>query len=449
MFELIQRQSGEVAAKGPRVRIGLDIDARTVAVIGLGYVGLPTALAIFSAGARVVGFDVSSSRLSAIREGRVDVLPIDARRLECAVAHPDFFLTDRAVETARAEAVLICVPTPVDARLVPDLSALSAACATIVRQASVGQLIILTSTSYVGTTRDLLIKPLEAVGFCVGENVFVAFSPERIDPANADFPQQSVPRVVGGVTSACAERAPELLASTASSVHVVSSPETAELTKLYENTFRAVNLALANEISEVAGSLRLDVSEVIAAANTKPYGFMPFYSGPGVGGHCVPCDPHYLLWQLKSRRVSVPLIEHAMVSIAERPHRVADRARIVLADTGCAMRACCSLVWPTSQESRTFAGRPRWRSSPSCVRKAQMFRSATSSSTGCVFRTAQCWFPPRTPRSRNTILSSSIRAILGSTTAGWAASHACWTRPTASPRSRTGRWYSRCAGSWS
>ena len=178
----------------------------------------------------------------------------------------------------------------------------------MVDNATVGQTIVLTSTTYVGCTRELLVKPLQARGFEVGRDVFVAFSPERIDPGVEAHAPDSTPRVVGGVTAACTVRAIEVLRHTASTMHSVSSPEAAEMTKLLENTFRAVNIALANEFSDAARELNVDVIEVIQAAATKPYGFMPFYPGPGVGGHCIPCDPHYLLWQLRARRVDSPVV---------------------------------------------------------------------------------------------------------------------------------------------
>lgn len=302
-----------------------------VAVVGLGYVGLPTALALHSAGRSVVGVDVSQQRLDEIRVGSVDLLPSDHSRLLHALDDTlSFRLTSSAAALVGAQAVLICVPTPIDHHLAPDPTALQAACRTVVGQAVAGQLIVLTSTTYVGCTRSLLIEPLRARGLEVGRDVFVAFAPERIDPGNERHPQKAVPRVVGGATPACAARAAALLESCASYIHPVSTPETAELTKLYENTFRAVNIGLANELADVSRHLDLDITEVIDAAATKPYGFMPFHPGPGVGGHCIPCDPHYLLWQLRAARENAPLIEAAMTQVAARPARVAHRVLSLL-----------------------------------------------------------------------------------------------------------------------
>ncbi|MCL2535696.1 MAG: nucleotide sugar dehydrogenase, partial [Nocardiaceae bacterium] len=194
------------------------------------------------------------------------------------------------------------------------------------------------------SSRDLLASELNARGLHVGADVFVAFSPERIDPGNDRFAHEEVPRVVGGVTPACTEAASAVLRRYTKNVHGVESTDAAEMTKLVENTFRAVNIALANEFAEICRSLHLDVMDVINAAATKPYGFMPFFPGPGVGGHCIPCDPHYLLWQLRKKRLSTPLIEQAMNGIAARPHQVAERARQTLSEHGCGIVGARVLV---------------------------------------------------------------------------------------------------------
>jgi UDP-N-acetyl-D-glucosamine dehydrogenase len=308
--------------------------SQLVGIVGLGYVGLPTALAMHKAGRSVLGIDISQKRLAEIREEVCDLTPADRKRLTTALADEDRFeISGDCARLAEADAIIICVPTPVDARQVPDLRALEGACSAVCRHARAGQTIILTSTTYVGSTRDLLVKPLAERDLVPGGDICVAFSPERIDPANTDFPQETVPRVLGGVTARCTQAAQEVIAAVAPSVHVVSSPEAAEMTKLYENIFRAVNLTLANEIAEAAGVLGLSAPEILDAAATKPYGFMPFHPGPGVGGHCIPCDPHYLLWQLRPHH-SMPLVERAMTGIAQRPRKVAERAAEVLAHKG-------------------------------------------------------------------------------------------------------------------
>lgn len=305
--------------------------SRLIAVIGLGYVGLPTALALREAGRSVLGIDISERRLAEIRDRLCDLTTADHERLCAALDDGEQFrITGDCAQLARADAILICVPTPIDAHHVPDLRALRGACETVCEHARRGQTIVLTSTSYVGTTRDLLVTPLTERGFAVGRDICVAFSPERIDPANTDFPQERVPRVLGAASPMCAERAREVVGAVAPTVHVVSSPEAAEMTKLYENVFRAVNVTLANELAEASRVLNLSASEVIDAAATKPYGFMSFHPGPGVGGHCIPCDPHYLLWQLRALHQCMPLVEKAMAGIAQRPLQVVERAAELL-----------------------------------------------------------------------------------------------------------------------
>jgi UDP-N-acetyl-D-glucosamine dehydrogenase len=261
-------------------------------------------------------------------------MPDDHARLAGAIRDDRLQICSDVAALSRAAAVIICVPTPLDEHLIPDLGILRAACSTVVNAAVIGQVIILTSTTYVGCTIDLLVKPLQQRLFDVGHDVFVAFSPERIDPGNDRGPHENVARVLGGVTSECSVRASAVLQAYANRVHLVSSASAAEMTKLLENTFRAVNIALANEFAEICQVLHVDVMDVINAAATKPYGFMPFFPGPGVGGHCIPCDPQYLLWQLRKHRLPTPVIEQAMAEIAGRPARVVDRIREELSAAG-------------------------------------------------------------------------------------------------------------------
>lgn len=312
-------------------------DRRTVAVIGLGYVGLPTALSLAASGSGVIGVDISERRLDAIRLGEVDGASVDHAELARRLGSGDLVLTDDLAAISAADAVIICVPTPIDSATVPDVGPLEAACDAVVRNARVGQVIILTSTTYVGCTRALLQVPLEAGGFEVGRDIAVAFCPERLNPGSSAFAHDEVIRVVGGVTPRCSRAAAELLASICPGVHIVSSPEAAELSKLIENTFRAVNIALVNEFAEASRALGVDAVEALEAAASKPYGFMAFQPGPGVGGHCIPCDPHYLLWRLRAEHVRSPIIEQAMAGLASRPVVVADRAAEVLATRGIAL----------------------------------------------------------------------------------------------------------------
>ncbi|MBX6748602.1 MAG: nucleotide sugar dehydrogenase [Micromonosporaceae bacterium] len=309
-------------------------DTWTAAILGLGYVGLPTALALHARCPRVIGIDISEDRLRDIAKADVDLADLDRKRLDAALNDGSFELTMDPAAISLADTVIICVPTPITTEHSPDLSALRGACASVVANARAGQTIILTSTTYVGTTRELLTEPLEKRGLRVGEDVFVAFSPERIDPGNPDHVLRETPRVVGGVTAECRSRAAWVIGHLTDVVYLVSSPEAAEATKLYENVFRAVSLALANEFADACRVLGLDPIEVTLAAGTKPYGFLGAFPGPGVGGHCIPCDPHYLLWQLGKRGRSSPLIEQAMRSIQSRPDQVVKRAEETLAADG-------------------------------------------------------------------------------------------------------------------
>jgi UDP-N-acetyl-D-glucosamine dehydrogenase len=327
------RHSHSLPRAVPRVdeRDDFDFD---VAVVGLGYVGLPTAISYHAGGCRVLALDASEARLATILRGGADLIDRDKHRLTEALLTDRLLLTSRARSISQAAAVVICVPTPVDEYLTPDLRLLAAACETVVANAVPGQLLLLTSTTYVGCTDDLLVKPLRERGFEIGTDIFVAFSAERIDPGNDSVEQEAIPRVVGGADPESEKLAAALLQRYAQAVHPVGSLAAAEMTKLLENTFRAVNIALANEFADICEHLGIAVNDVIDAAATKPYGFMPFRPGPGVGGHCIPCDPHYLLWQLRRDRISAPLIERTMVEIASRPGRMVDRARALLADRG-------------------------------------------------------------------------------------------------------------------
>jgi nucleotide sugar dehydrogenase len=309
-------------------------DVPSVAVIGMGYVGLPTSLALHEAGFPVIGVDISEQRLTAIRSGAVDLLDRDRPRLAAALDSGRLALTSQLRAIAAADAVIIAVPTPVDDDFAPDLRAVHSACGAAVLNARAGQTLILTSTTYVGTTRELLVEPLTERGFTVGHDIHVAFAPERINPGDALWEQTAVPRVLGGVTPACTEAAARIVGATAAQLHRVSSAEAAEFTKLQENTFRAVNLAFANEMAAAAGHFGVDPVEVVEAAATKPYGYLAHYPGPGVGGHCIPVDPYYLLAPLRAGGVAAPVTEAAMVAVAGRPAAVANRALALTAERG-------------------------------------------------------------------------------------------------------------------
>lgn len=330
---------GELAADG---RGGV------AAVVGLGHVGLATALSLLDADTAVIGIDVSRDRLAAIAAAEVELRPADGARLAEHVGREELVLTADPERLTETGTVLVCVPAPVTDHLAPDLVALRAACATVVAHAVPGQSIVLTSTTYVGSTRDLLVEPLAARGLVAGRDVSVAFSPERTDPGVPAHAPESTPRVVGGVTPRCAQRAAEVLGRTAPLVHVVSSPEAAELTKLVESTFRAVNAALANELADVANELDLEILEVVAAAATQPHGLTPFY--PGIGALGVSRDPYHLLWQLAPRRVPIPVVSGAMTALAVRPRKVVARIRELLADAGEALAGARVCVVGVTEE---------------------------------------------------------------------------------------------------
>jgi UDP-N-acetyl-D-glucosamine dehydrogenase len=303
---------------------------QTVAVLGLGYVGLPTAIALAEHGFNVLGVDASPPRLEAIRCGRVDLLDHERELLSDELRDGELSVTADPARLREADVVLICVPTPVDEQLNPDPLILRGACETVVAHARSGQTLVLTSTTYVGCTRELLVDGLRERGLEAGLDVHVCFSPERINPGVAEHTQATTPRVIGGYTELCARRASDALAHTCKELHCVSSLEAAEMTKLYENTFRAVNIALSFEIADACRHYGLDPVEVTDAAATKPYAFMAHYPSAGVGGHCIGVDPYYLVSPLREEGTATPMIEKALELVSGRPQRVADRALEVL-----------------------------------------------------------------------------------------------------------------------
>jgi UDP-N-acetyl-D-glucosamine dehydrogenase len=323
-----------VAVKRRSTRAAKQTGHTVVAVVGLGYVGLPTSIALRNAGCRIVGIDISGARLNAIRSGEAELLDSEQRDLAAHLEGDGFVLTNRVKALDAADLVLICVPTPVDENLRPDLQILKDACAAVVRHARPGQTLVLTSTTYVGTTRELLAEPLAERGLLVGEDVFVAFAPERIDPGVPDHEQLQTPRVLGGVTQECSTRAAAVLRHTCKRLHHVSSPEAAELVKLYENTFRAVNIALAFELAEACGTHGLDPIEVTDGAASKPYGFLAHYPSAGVGGHCIGVDPYYLLHDLRERGRPATMAEEALRKVTGRPRHIAWRAHEALVELG-------------------------------------------------------------------------------------------------------------------
>lgn len=285
-------------------------DAR-IAVLGIGYVGLPLSVAFAERGFHVYGIDVDGRRVARLKKGESDIPDVPTEVLGRLVRAEKLLPTSDFDALRNADAVTVCVPTPLRKTRDPDISYIIAATEQIAKRAHPGQLVILESTTYPGTTREVVLPRLEERGLEAGKTIFVAFSPERVDPGNKQFGIRNTPKVVGGITRECTKLAAALYGSVVDRVVTVSSAEAAELVKLLENTFRAVNIGLVNEIALVCNKLKIDVWEVIGAAASKPFGFMPFYPGPGLGGHCIPIDPHYLAWKLRALDYRVRFIELA------------------------------------------------------------------------------------------------------------------------------------------
>ena len=271
-----------------------------VAVIGLGYVGLPVALEIASAGFKVVGIDLDQNKIATLKAGKSYIGDAADETVAGALATGRFLPTSEIAALRDVDTVSICVPTPLSKSRDPDISFILSATKKIRKYLHPGQLIVLESTTYPGTTRELVLPELESSGLRVGRDFFLAFSPERIDPGNAFFNTRNTPKIVGGITEECTEIAHIFYCQFIERVVPVSSTKCAEMVKLLENTFRSVNIGMVNELALMCDVLGVDVYEVIDAAATKPFGFIPFYPGPGLGGHCIPIDPHYLAWKLKA-----------------------------------------------------------------------------------------------------------------------------------------------------
>lgn len=300
----------------------------TIGIIGLGYVGLPLCMAIASSGAPVVGFDIDDAKAVSLAAGRSYIKHIADSQVEALVKSGRFSATTDFAQLARMDAVLICVPTPLSAHMEPDLRFVVETTQTIAKYLRPGQLIILESTTYPGTTTEVCKPILEAGGMRSGTDFFLAFSPEREDPGNIDFSTSRIPKVVGGDGAAALALADALYAGFVVQTVLVSSAATAEAVKITENVFRAVNIALVNELKIIYQAMGIDVWEVIDAAKTKPFGFMPFYPGPGLGGHCIPIDPFYLTWKAKEFGISTRFIELAgQINTAMPAHVVAELAK--------------------------------------------------------------------------------------------------------------------------
>ncbi len=290
-----------------------------IGVVGLGYVGLPLAVEIAEAGYNVLGFDVSADVVDTVNAGRSHVLDVESARLAALVSTGRICATSMMDRLSEVDVISVCVPTPLSKTKDPDVSYVMAVAGAIERTVRTGQAIVLESTTYPGTTRELLLPKLEIRGLTAGQDVFLAFSPERVDPGNPTWKTRNTPKVIGGLTEACRDVVVAFYQNVFDTLVPVSSPEAAELVKLLENTFRSVNIGLANEMAVVCEKLGVDVWEVIDAAATKPFGFMKFEPGPGLGGHCIPIDPHYLAWKMRGLNYKTRFIEVAGEVNAEMP----------------------------------------------------------------------------------------------------------------------------------
>jgi len=302
-----------------------------IGVVGLGYVGLPLAVEKAKAGYRVIGFDVQAEKVESVNNGHNYIGDIVEEELSEMVKDSRLSATTDYSKISEVDAVAICVPTPLDEHLQPDTSYVKSSTTEIAKYLKKGMLVVLESTTYPGTTEEIVKPILESTGLKCGEDFFVAYSPERVDPGNKVYNTKNTPKVVGGITESCLAIASSLYRNVLEGeVHEVSSPAVAEMEKIYENTFRHINIALANEMAILCDRMGIDIWEVINAAATKPYGFMPFYPGPGLGGHCIPIDPFYLTWKAREYNYHTRLIELAGEINNSMPEFVVDRCMKIL-----------------------------------------------------------------------------------------------------------------------
>src|SRR5271167_1082876 len=318
----------------------------TVGIIGLGYVGLPLAVAFAQQGCEVIAVDVDPRKVQAIEAGDSYIEDVSSQELKALA--PRIHATTRYAPLAQAEAVLICVPTPLTRNREPDLGPLIDAARSLAEVLRADQLVVLESTTYPGTTRERVAPLLEESGLAAGRDFHLAFSPERVDPGRSDFTLRNTPKVLGGLTEACAERAEALYGLVCENLVRVSSPEAAELTKLLENIFRSVNIALVNELAMLTDRMGIDIWEVVEAAATKPYGFMRFEPGPGMGGHCLPVDPFYLSWRAREFDMATEFIELAGKINQQMPYHCVAKAQRALNDHGMPVKGARVAVFGVS-----------------------------------------------------------------------------------------------------
>ncbi|NUM53879.1 MAG: nucleotide sugar dehydrogenase [Candidatus Hydrogenedentes bacterium] len=303
-----------------------------VGVIGLGYVGLPLALEFCRGGLNVVGIDVDAEKVARIAQGETIVLDVGSDALRESLEKGLLLVTTDFSVLRDVDAVCVCVPTPLTKTMDPDISYIVAAVDEVAKYLHSGMLVVLESTTYPGTTDELVLPRLEETGLKAGVDFFLAFSPERVDPGNPTWHTRNTPKIIGGVTPACTKRAQALYSHAVETLVPVSSPSAAEMVKLLENTYRAINIGLVNELAIMCRHLNVDVWEVVEAAKTKPFGFMAFYPGPGLGGHCIPVDPLYLSWKMKTMQYTARFIELATAINSSMPEYVVTQIADALND---------------------------------------------------------------------------------------------------------------------
>ncbi|RQW67508.1 nucleotide sugar dehydrogenase [Listeria sp. SHR_NRA_18] len=297
-----------------------------IGVIGMGYVGLPLAMELATADFSVIGVDIDALKIEKLADGKSHIIDIPTDRVQAVIADDKFLPTTDYATLKAADVISICVPTPLTKSHEPNMSYIEDTVARLKPVLSKGTLLVLESTTYPGTTRELIACEFEKDGWVIGEDIFICFSPERIDPGNKQFQPKQVPKVVGGMTEKCLALGQQYYAHAFDTIVPVSTPEIAEMTKLLENTFRSINIAFINEMSMLCEELGIDLWEAIDAAKTKPFGFMPFYPGPGVGGHCIPLDPMYLYWKGKEKNFFSRFIELAQQVNTSMPKHVVELA---------------------------------------------------------------------------------------------------------------------------
>jgi len=334
-----------------------------IGVIGMGYVGLPLALLFVRQGFQLLGFDIDDGKVRALRAGCSYLSHIDDAEISGARDSGHFDATTDFSRVDEVHAVLLCVPTPLTEHRQPDMTYIEGTCRTIAPHLAPGQLVSLESTTYPGTTREVLKPLLERDRLRAGDNLYIGYSPEREDPGNPDFGVRDIPKVVSGLTGECTRLMKSLYGAVFPTVNVVSSCEAAEATKLLENIFRSVNIAMVNELKMVFDRMDIDIWEVIQAASTKPFGFMPFYPGPGLGGHCIPIDPFYLTWRAREYELTTRFIELAGEVNTNMPAYVVNRAAEALNDDGKALKGASIMLIGLAYKPNVNDDResPAWR----------------------------------------------------------------------------------------